>query len=368
MADLTYEPVPLHFKIPHGLWLHEATSVAVDSHDEVYVFNRGNMPVMVFDADGNLIRYWGNETPYEGTTQYTDPYGNQSSRYIGTEYIRPHAITIDHEDNVWLVDDLANAITKCDRNGNRILMLCPGGVVLRDAEKMKQAMGKTQPAPEKQSGDMFNRPTDICVHPVTGDLFITDGYGNSRVHHLKADGTHVKSWGESGTDAGQFNIPHNICLAADNNSVIVADRENSRVQHFTLDGKYIDQWHIHRAVSVALDKKTECIIIAEQGTSSSVQTGRGFQISELDSWTPNLGHRVGWYTPDGTRVNQIGAATPGERPHQFNWLHGVAVNSKGDVYAAEVSYCECGRLQKPYPRELVSLRKWRKTNKRKVTE
>ena len=72
-----YEPVPLHFKIPHGFSLYEATSVAVDSHDEVYCFNRGNMPVLVFDKVGNLLRYWGNPVPYEGTETYTDPYGNE---------------------------------------------------------------------------------------------------------------------------------------------------------------------------------------------------------------------------------------------------------------------------------------------------
>ena len=71
------------------------------------------------------------------------------------------------------------------------------------------------------------------------------------------------------------------------------------------------------------------------------------------------GHRIGIYKPDGERIAAIGASTPGERPDQFNWLHSVAVNSRGDIYAAEVSFCECGRLQEPHARELVSLRKWR---------
>ena len=62
-----YEPCPLHFKVPHGIFIHEATSVAVDSDDNAYCFNRGNMPVLVFDRDGNLIRFWGNSTPYAGT-------------------------------------------------------------------------------------------------------------------------------------------------------------------------------------------------------------------------------------------------------------------------------------------------------------
>ena len=81
-------------KVPHGLWLREATSVAVDSEDRVYVFNRGNMPMMVFDADGNLVDRWGNQTPFDGDAPFP---GARNSRWRGTEFIAPHAITIDHE-------------------------------------------------------------------------------------------------------------------------------------------------------------------------------------------------------------------------------------------------------------------------------
>ena len=89
-----------------------------------------------------------------------------------------------------------------------------------------------------------------------------------------------------------------------------------------------------------------------------MQKGDGLQVSQLGTWTPNIGHRIGVYDRDGTVITNIGASTPGERPEQFNWLHSVAVNSKGDIYAAEVSFCECGRHQEPHARELVSLRKW----------
>ena len=126
----TYEPCPMHFKVPHGIFIHEATSVAIDSEDNLYCFNRGNMPVLVFNPDGNLIRYWGNPDPYAGTKSYIDPYGNKVARWRGTEFARPHAIEIDHEDNVWLVDDLANVITKCNTHGERMLMLCPEGIFL----------------------------------------------------------------------------------------------------------------------------------------------------------------------------------------------------------------------------------------------
>jgi hypothetical protein len=200
----TFTPRPQHFKVPHGVFMREATAVGVDSCDNVYVFNRGNVPVLVFDSAGNLIDQWGNPTPYDGTEELSDPSfalfgpGFTLSRWRGSEFMRPHAIFVDHEDNLWLVDDLANLITKCDRSGNRLMILAPEGRVLRTKAEMDSVLGKVVACPPSQTGRMFNRPTDVTVDPLNGDIFITDGYGNSVVHHLKADGTHVRSWGEPG--------------------------------------------------------------------------------------------------------------------------------------------------------------------------
>jgi sugar lactone lactonase YvrE len=112
------------------------------------------------------------------------------------------------------------------------MILCPHGVVRRTEDEIAECVesgGFTEPA-ELQSGEPFNKPTDCWVDPKTGDIFISDGYGNSRVHRLKADGTPILSWGTPGTDAGEFQLVHNICGHPDGDKVIVCDRENSRVQ------------------------------------------------------------------------------------------------------------------------------------------
>ena len=103
--DTVHEPVPFWAKIPHGIWLEEATSVAVDSDDWVYVFNRGNMPILVFDPDGNLVDTWGNDDPFEGTELFEDPYGWHMPSWKGARFQLAPAITIDDGDNLWLVDD-----------------------------------------------------------------------------------------------------------------------------------------------------------------------------------------------------------------------------------------------------------------------
>jgi DNA-binding beta-propeller fold protein YncE len=324
-----YEPVPFWARIPHGVWLREATSVAVDSADRVYVFNRGNVPVLVLDPGGRVVGMWGNDTPFDGPEQIADPYGNPLVRWAGSRFLRPHAITVDHEDALWLVDDIGNTVTRTGRDGTPLFTL-----------------GTGRPS-GFQSGEPFNRPTDVAVCPASGDIFVTDGYGNSRVHRFAADGTHVRSWGAPGSDPGLFSLPHNLVLL-DDGSVAVCDRENHRVQIFGPDGTFRDAWHVHRPAAICRGRGTDSsLYIAEQGPPP-VQHG-----------VPGLGHRIGIWTQDGRRITQFGGPLPGEAPDRFNWLHGVAVDSEGSVYAAEVSYTEVGRALSP-PRELVSLRKWRR--------
>ncbi|MGA4838229.1 peptidyl-alpha-hydroxyglycine alpha-amidating lyase family protein [Streptomyces sp. G45] len=328
-SETVYEPVPFWARIPHGIWLQEATSVAVDSADRVHVFNRGTMPVLVFDRDGNVVDMWGNDTPFGGTELIDNAYGTTTPRWKGSRFLHPHAVTVDHEDHLWLVDDLGNRITKTDREGNTLLTL-----------------GTGRPA-AFQSGEPFSRPTDVAVDPASGDVFVTDGYGNSRVHRFTADGRHLTSWGGPGSDEGQFSLPHNIAMFGDD-AVIVCDRENHRVQVFSLDGEFRATWHSHRPAAVCAGRGPDTnVYVAEQGPPP-VQTG-----------VPGLGHRIQVFDRDGRLVTRFGAPLPGEAPDQFNWPHGVAVDSEGSVYAAEVSYVEVGSKLDP-PRELVSLRKWRR--------
>ncbi|MFN0094881.1 MAG: peptidyl-alpha-hydroxyglycine alpha-amidating lyase family protein [Dehalococcoidia bacterium] len=327
--DTKYEPVPFWAKVPHGLWLREATSVAVDSEDRVYVFNRGNMPVLVFDRDGNMIHMWGNDNPFAGMHDFVDPYGNTHKIWQGCQYTWAHSVRADHEDNIWLVDTAGHRAYKTDTKGT----------------KTQLQLGTGAPA-VRQSGEMFNRPTDIAIHPKSGDLFVSDGYGNSRIHRLDKAGNHILSWGQPGADAGDFSLPHNIAIL-DDNHVVVCDRENHRVQVFTIDGAFVREWHVHKAVAVWVDRANRCVYVAEQGPPP-VQFG-----------VRNLGHRVSIYTPEGQLLNRIGNALPGEAPDQFLWPHSVAVDSQGSIYVADVSYVEVGSRQTP-PREMVSLHKWRR--------
>ena len=146
-------------------------------------------------------------------------------------------------------------------------------------------------------------------------------------------------------------------------TLLVADRENSRVQFFTLDGQFKRQWYVHRIVSVSTCVLSgKCYVLcAEQGTLQRVQQGGGSRCScDLIGWTPNIGNCISIHSleGDGRRLVKIGGDIPGEQPDHFLFPHMLTVNQKGDVYVADVSFTEFGKWQSPNAREMVSLRKF----------
>jgi len=210
------------------------------------------MPLLIFDKNGDLIKSWGNEDPYGDIKVEALRIDYKLQTWAGSKFVRPHSILLDYEDNIWCVDDSGHKIYKFNQSLELLLSL-----------------GDGNPS-ERESGKPFNRPTDITINKANGDIFISDGYGNSRIHHYDSEGKHINSWGESGTQPGQFSLPHNLCMISED-ELIVCDRENHRVQIFSTSGEFIREWHVHKATAVTSDKKGN-IYIAEQGPPP-VQTG-----------------------------------------------------------------------------------------------
>ena len=298
-------------QLPTGYHFKESSSVAVDAQDNIYVFCRGEHPVIVFDREGNFLRAWGKGM-----------------------FTRAHSVIIGPDEAIWLVDDAGHAIYKCSADGKVLMTLGTPG----------------QGAPP-QSGKPFNQPTHLAIDPRTGDLYITDGYGNSCVHKFDPAGRHLCSWGEGGTDPGCFNIPH--CVIMDPaGTVFVADRENHRIQRFDAEGRYLGQWtNLYRPNCLARDPRREgFFFVAQGGTGLTINAG-----------VPNIGQRVSILSPQGDIIGHIGEPFGGEKPGQFLAAHGVAVDSHGDLYVAEVAFSVKGRHENP-PRELRSLQKFRRVD------
>ena len=301
----TYEVTENWAKLPDGWSFKEVAAVGVDANDNVYAFNRGEHPMMVFDRDGNFLRSWG-----EGI------------------FPRAHGLTLAPDDTMFCTDDGDHTVRKCTLDGKVLFTL---GLSGKPAAFM--------------SGNPFNRCTHVAIDPHNGDFYVSDGYGNARVHKYSPEGKLLFSWGESGTDPGQFNIAHNI--ATDKEGwVYVADRENHRVQVFDANGKFETQWvNMARPSGLYIDQATETTYIGEIGSAIGA-----------NAQALRLGSRLSIYNTKGELLARLGDQPPGEAPGQFISPHGISIDSHGDIYVGEVSWTNTGQHLNP-PRELRSLQK-----------
>jgi len=254
-GDYVYEPVEDWAKLPPGWSFKEIGGVGVDSKDNVYVFNRGEHPMIVFDRDGNFLRSWG-----EGV------------------FPRAHGVFVAPDETLWLTDDADHTVRQCTLDGRILLTLGVSG----------------KPAPY-MSGEPFHRCTHTAMAP-NGDVYVSDGYGNARVHKYAPDGRLLLSWGGSGTDPGEFNIAHNITCDGDG-WVFVADRENHRVQVFDGNGRYETQWNnLHRP----------CGIFMPSGKCPVCYIGELGPVQRVNRDAPNLGPRVTIVDHTGKRLARLG--------------------------------------------------------------
>lgn len=295
-------------KLPDGWDFLEVADIGVDRNDNVYVFNRGEHPMMVFDRHGNFLRSWG-------------------------EGLFPHAHGVDMgpDDTIYLTDDGDHTVRKCTLDGKVLLEIgIPG-----------------EPAPF-MSGDPFHRCTHTALSP-RGDIYVSDGYGNARVHKFTPDGKLEFSWGEPGTDPGQFNLVHNVCCDAEG-WVYVADRENHRIQVFDGDGRYETQWNnMHRPCGMVMVGSMQPVFyVGELGPmlSSNIRI-------------PNLGPRVSILDNEGKLLGRLGGCCAGLRANQFVAPHGLAVDSRGDIYVGEVAHTAWSAVfpNTPRPSPVRTLRK-----------
>lgn len=296
-------------KLPDGWDFLEVADIGVDRNDNVYVFNRGEHPMMVFDRHGNFLRSWG-------------------------EGLFPHAHGVDMgpDDTIYLTDDGDHTVRKCTLDGKVLLEIgIPG-----------------EPAPF-MSGDPFHRCTHTALSP-RGDIYVSDGYGNARVHKFTPDGKLEFSWGEPGTDPGQFNLVHNVCCDAEG-WVYVADRENHRIQVFDGDGRYETQWNnMHRPCGMVMVGSMQPVFyVGELGPmlSSNIRI-------------PNLGPRVSILDNEGKLLGRLGGCCAGLRANQFVAPHGLAVDSRGDIYVGEVAHTAWSAVFPNTPRPSPVVRTLRK--------
>jgi DNA-binding beta-propeller fold protein YncE len=222
-----------------------------------------------------------------------------------------HQIKIDAQGMIWLADAGNHTVLQCTPEGKLLKTLGTPGELGCDETH-------------------FNRPTDMAITP-DGQVFVSDGYGNARVVHFDARGQFVKSWGKLGTAPGEFNLPHAIVLDS-KGRLYVADRNNARVQVFDQTGKLLDVWQdLLVPWGLWISPKDE---IWACGCSPMQWREEDANLS-----CPPKDQLFMKFDPSG-RVLQLWTVPKGvdgeEQPGELNWVHGIALDSQGNIYATDI--------------------------------
>ena len=317
-GSLTFTVEPGWPDIPDSARFVEAVGVAIDSQDLVYVFARAETPLLVFTTQGEFVRGWGKG-----------------------QFVRPHGIWIASDDSVYLVDDMGHSVRHFSADGTLLRTIGPAG---EPADTGAEGFDYRTIRP---GGAPFNLPTNLVGGP-GGDLFITDGYGNARVHRFSIDGKLLASWGSPGSDPGQFNVPHGI--GTDGNRLFVCDRENSRVQVFSPDGDLLDVWNDVVRPAQSFVDIDGLVYVFELG----YRTGM-FPWQTSDPSRP--GSRMSIFDNQGQLQARWGGDGNATSPESFYAAHDLCLDSHGNLYTAEVKDT-AGKLVGDDTSMLPSLRKF----------
>jgi len=322
VPQIAFDSVPDAIKLPKDMSLGEASGVAVNSQGHIFVFSRGNTrgpayaaaaaQLLEFDAGGNFVREIGKNL-----------YG----------WSFAHAVRIDRADNIWVTDKGSDLVIKFTPDG-KVAM-----VIGRKQEASDEDTGPVKhpnpPAPAEDG--RFRQVTDVAWDHA-GNIFVSDGYINSRVAKIDKDGNWLTSWGNRGTKPGEFNTPHSIAADAQDN-IYVADRFNRRIQVFDNDGHFLRAM----TIDVPFDRATRPVIgnpLDPDATSGTFSPGAPWAICitppphQVLYAADAYPGRIYKMTLDGKVLGTIGG--PGRQLKQFGWVHEIACPDENTLFVAEL--------------------------------
>jgi DNA-binding beta-propeller fold protein YncE len=303
-----YEPVHNWLDGAGEPSLPDIADVAVDGDDLVYVLARGPGRILVLTAAGRKIQTLGEQ---------------QLS-------VRPHGIEVSADGTIYCVDELRHAAAVFTRADG-----FKGWIGTPDSPS-DTGVDPTLPSLEarlrsiSRSGPPFNKPTHL-TDTGTGEVYVTDGYGNAAVHRMSSAGALLATWGAPGEGKGEFRVPHYACLIGPD-KLAVCDRENGRIQLFDRAGNFVEIWSAQRPSGIAFDSRNELVYVSEMGVDSNAFLFARGRISAAES------PKISVFSVTGDRLGEIISYTSDPTDSgSFILPHGIAVDSSGDIYVAETT-------------------------------
>ena len=328
LAQLSVPEIPYDaidpIKLPDNLYLGEAVGVATNSKGFIYVYTRTGNPAATLGTRRTFARSAARLFEFDPAGKFTREIGQESYGFVFA-----HTVRVDRQDNIWVVDEGSNMVIKFDPQGRIVMTMGRKPEALNTTASVAPPPAPATPPQGPQgvglAGDNFNRPTDVAWD-AAGNIYVSDGYGNSRIAKFDKNGVYIKSWGSRGTAPGQFNIPHTIAVDA-KGLVYVGDRGNNRIQVFDSDGNYKTSFiNVGAPSAICITNgPTQYLFASNSNPSTTMDNGEIYKM-----------------TLDGKIVGRFGTA--GKLLKEFGSVHEMDCRSENELYVGEITTWRVQRL------------------------
>jgi DNA-binding beta-propeller fold protein YncE len=347
VPEIPYDSAANLLKLPDNIYMGEAVGVATNSKGHIYVFTRTGSTNVTTGTNRAFVRSSSRLFEFDQTGKFVREMGQGLYGFIFA-----HAVRVDPQDNIWVIDEGSDMVIKFDPEGHVIMTMGrkpeairvpaappmavtlpapvggPGGPMregggmmmgpAREGTGMGTTPAREAPTGAGAPGDNFDRPTDVAWD-AAGNIFVADGYNNSRVAKFDKDGRYIKSWGSRGTQPSQFHTVHSIATDAKGN-VYVGDRENRRIQVFDNDGNF-KSMYINVGAPWAI-----CITPGQHQYLYSSNSNGTADMENGEIYKMEL---------DGKILGKFGSA--GKQLKEFGSVHEIDCRNPNEVYVGELT-------------------------------